>query len=442
LQNYLGSAHASDVNPLVQDWPGSDRSNQFMKTNPSAAAQRKPASVAECLVVPNDHFAGRAARMFEKIYGHGPRWAATAPGRVNLIGEHTDYNDGFVLPMTIGRKTLFLAEPTEDQEITLHSLTMGETARFSLRGGVDRGEPAWSNYVRGVIAGFQRLKTPLTGFHAVIDSDVPLGGGLSSSAALEVSAATLLEAISGQQLDPVEKALLCQQAEHEFAGVPCGIMDQFVSVLGRKDHLLLLDCRSRTTELVPMTDPAVAVLVINTNVRHKHAGGEYAQRRAQCEAAVQALKVQALRDLTLEQLKQTDVKLDPVIFRRARHVVTENERTLQAAQALRAGNWSALGKLMYESHRSMRDDYEVSCRELDEVVEIAQGLGVKGGVFGCRMTGGGFGGCAVALVKAGEVDPITRSFADGYERRTRNIATIFATRPAIGARILTAADFK
>jgi galactokinase len=413
-----------------------------MNQRRDAKSPAKLAFSAGPLTIPNAHFAGRAARMFEKIHGHGPRLAATAPGRVNLIGEHTDYNDGFVLPMTIERQTLFLGEPTDDQDVTLHSLTTGETASFSLRGGVQRGEPAWSNYVRGVVAGFQRLKIPLTGFNAVIDSDVPLGGGLSSSAALEVSAATLLEALTGRQLAPVEKALLCQQAEHEFAGVPCGIMDQFISVLGRKDHLLLLDCRSRSTELVPMSDPAVAVLVINTNVRHKHAGGEYAQRRAQCEAAARALKVQALRDVVVEKLEPAGTKLDPVIFRRARHVVTENARTLQAAQTLRAGNWSALGKLMYESHHSLRDDYEVSCPELDAVVEVAQGIGVKGGVFGCRMTGGGFGGCAVALVKAAEVERLSKLFMAGYERKTRNLPILFATRPASGARILTAADFK
>lgn len=393
-------------------------------------------------VVPNAHFAGRAARMFEKIYGHSPSLAATAPGRVNLIGEHTDYNEGFVLPMAIGRQTLLLGEPTQDSEVTLHSVTTGETAIFDVEGGVQRGEPAWSNYVRGVIAGFQRLKIPLTGFNAVIDSDVPLGGGLSSSAALEVAAATFLEAMSGRKLEPVQKALLCQQAEHEFAGVPCGIMDQFISVMGQEDHLLLLDCRSRATELVPMTDPSVAVLIINTNLRHKHAGGEYAQRRTQCEEAVSVLKVTALRDASIANLEQAKAKLDSVLFRRARHVITENERTLAAAASLRAGNWSALGKLMYASHDSLRDDYEVSCKELDVVVEIAQSLGTKAGVYGCRMTGGGFGGCAVALVKASEADRISKCFMDDYERKLRNIATTFATRPASGARILTATDFQ
>jgi galactokinase len=191
-----------------------------------------------------------------------------------------------------------------------------------------------------------------------------------------------------------------------------------------------------------MTDPAVAVLVINTNMRHKHAGGEYAQRRAQCEEAARVLQVRALRDVSWAQLEKVGPKLDPVIYRRARHVVTENERTLQAAKALRSGDWITLGQLMYASHDSLRDDYEVSCKELDVVVETAREAGLAGGVFGCRMTGGGFGGCAVALVKADEVDPIARHFAGAYERKTRDLATIFATRPASGSRILAPADFK
>jgi galactokinase len=418
------------------------RNHQLMKPRPAAPPPIKPATNADPLVIPNDHFASRAARLFEKIHGHAPRWAAVAPGRVNLIGEHTDYNDGFVLPMAIERQTILMADRADERQATFHSMTTGETASFSLRGGsIPRGEPAWSNYVRGVVAGFQQLNLPLGGFNAVIDSDVPLGGGLSSSAALEVSTATLLEAMTGHSLAPVAKALLCQKAEHDYAGVPCGIMDQFVSVMGKKDHLLLLDCRSRATELVPMSDPGLAVLIINTNVRHKLADGEYARRRAQCEAVAGALKVRTLRDVTLEKLHQAREKLDEVNYRRARHVLTENDRTLQAAEALRAGNWPALGKLMYESHASLRDDYELSCRELDAVVEIAQGIGTKGGVFGCRMTGGGFGGCAVALVKASVVEGVGKIFAEGYERKTRNIATLFATRPGNAARVLTAADF-
>jgi galactokinase len=214
-------------------------------------------------------------------------------------------------------------------------------------------------------------------------------------------------------------------------------MDQFTSILGRENHALLLDCRSRTTTLVAMANPEVTVLIINTNIRHKLAEGEYAKRRAQCEEAAKVLKVAALRDATLEALEAARGQLDPVVFRRARHVISENERTLQAARALQASDWAAVGRLMYASHASLRDDYAVSCPELDSVVEIAQGMGDGGGVVGCRMTGGGFGGCAVSLVKTDAVQRITRSLDAAYEKKTGRQATIFSSRPAAGARILT-----
>ena len=267
-------------------------------------------------------------------------------------------------------------------------------------------------------------------------STVPLGGGLSSSAALEVCTATLMEAATGKAIDPVEKALLAQKAEHEFAGVPCGIMDQFISALGREGNLLLLDCRTRQTELVPMSDPSVELLIVNTNVKHELGSGEYAKRRAECEAAARILGVASLRDATAQALESYRGKMDGVVFRRARHVIGEIERTVQAAEGIRASNWIAVGQLMYASHASLRDDYEVSCKELDAVVEIAESIGVAGGVYGCRMTGGGFGGCAVALVKAGSVAAITQKIAADYPKKTGLEATIFASRPAAGATII------
>jgi galactokinase len=383
-----------------------------------------------------DLMLGRTTELFTRCFGHAPRWVVAAPGRVNLIGEHTDYNDGFVLPMAIERYIVIAGGTTASQEVTLHSVTTGETATFSIRPKVDPGEPGWSNYVRGVIAGFPQPRKKLAGFNAVIESTLPYGGGLASSAALEVAAATLLEAMTGQALDPIEKALLCQRAEHDFAGVPCGIMDQFTSILARENHALLLDCRSRTTTPVPMTDPSVTVLIINTNIRHKLADSEYAKRRSQCEAAARVLKVAALRDATLGALEAARKKMDPVVFRRAHHVITENERTLLAAKGIRASDWAVVGRLMYASHASLRDDYAVSCPELDAVVEIAQGIGAAGGVIGCRMTGGGFGGCAVSLVKTDAVQRITRAIDGAYERKAGRQATIFSSRPAAGARIL------
>ncbi|MEI6785635.1 MAG: galactokinase, partial [Verrucomicrobiota bacterium] len=214
------------------------------------------------------------------------------------------------------------------------------------------------------------------------------------------------------------------------------IMDQFTSILAQKDHALLLDCRSRTTTPVAMTDPAVTVLIVNTNIRHKLAESEYAKRRSQCEAAARVLKVPALRDATTESLMAARRQMEPVVFRRARHVVSENERTLQAAQAIQASDWAKVGELMYASHRSLREDYEVSCPELDTVVEVAQEMGAAGGIIGCRMTGGGFGGCAVSLVQTEAVQRITRKLDDLYEKKTGRQTGIFSSRPAAGARVL------
>jgi galactokinase len=383
---------------------------------------------------------GLTAAQFAKAYGHPPQWVAAAPGRVNVIGEHTDYNDGFVLPMAIERYTVIAAAPSE-----------GGAPRARLRSTGNKGEPAvvdltkpvqpfpkgaWANYPAGVLAGFLARSIAPGGFDALIHSTVPTGGGLSSSAALEVATATLLEAITGQTLDPVEKALLCQQAEHQFPGVPCGIMDQFISVMGRKDHLLLLDCRSRRPELVPMNDSSVALLIVNTNVKHELGSGQYAKRRAQCEAAAKILGLSSLRDATSAALQQAKASMDDVIFRRARHVISEIERTPLAARLIGASDWSAAGQLMYASHSSLRSDYEVSCAELDAVVEIARGIGENGGVYGCRMTGGGFGGCAVALVKTDAVAAISNKIGADYKRRTGIEVTMFVSRPAAGAAVL------
>ncbi|MGO8675303.1 MAG: galactokinase [Limisphaerales bacterium] len=386
-----------------------------------------------------NELAAETAKSFEKAFGRQARWIAAAPGRVNVIGEHTDYNDGFVLPMAIDRYTIIAAASAAKgrKTIQLRSTQGGGAAVIDLSQPLKpASKGAWFNYPLGVIAGFLARGAKLGGFDAFIDSTVPLGGGLSSSAALEVSTATLLEAITGDKLDPVEKALLCQKAEHEYAGMPCGIMDQFISVMGKKDHLLLLDCRSRIPELVPMTDPSVALLITNTNVKHELTGGGYAKRRAQCEEAARMLGVASLRDATAEMLEGARGKLDPVVWRRACHVIGEIERTLHAAQGVRASNWPTVGQLMYASHFSLRDNYEVSCAELDAVVEIAQGIGSEGGVIGCRMTGGGFGGCAVALVRTEALPAISAAITSQYEKRTGIKPTLFVSRPAAGATLI------
>ncbi len=375
---------------------------------------------------------------FQKTYGRAPRWIAAAPGRVNVIGEHTDYNDGFVLPMAIEFYTIMAADKRPDgiNVITFRSTSQPDAATVDLSAPVKPAAPKWGNYPRGVVAGFLAHGAHLVGLDVLVHSTVPLGSGLSSSAALEVATATLLEAVTGKTIDPVEKALLAQKAEHDFAGVPCGIMDQFISALGREGHLLLLDCRTRKTELVPMSDPSVALLIINTNVKHELSGGEYAERRAQCEEAAAKLGVKSLRDVTAEQLENNKGKLSELVFRRARHVIGEIERTTHAAEGVRQNNWPTVGQFMYASHAALRDDYEVSCAELDAVVEIAEDIGYKGGIYGCRMTGGGFGGCCVALVKADCVESISKTIAAEYKKKTGIDATIFSSRPAAGATIL------
>jgi galactokinase len=385
-----------------------------------------------------EELAAHVAAEFQKHYGRPPRWIVAAPGRVNVIGEHTDYNDGFVLPMAIERHAVMAADLSQSSEISIYDSLLKKTARIEISKSVVKGEPKWSNYIRGVLAGFQNRGVKIPALDIVLSSTVPLGGGLSSSAALEVCTATLIEAATGGKIDPVEKALLCQKAEHEFACVPCGIMDQFISVMGRQNHLLLLDCRSRKTELVPMNDASVELLIANTNVKHELTGGGYARRREQCETATKILGVPALRDATAEMLESAKGKMDDVIFRRARHVIGEIERTVHAAEGVRNSNWPAVGNLMYTSHASLRDDYEVSCKELDAVVEIAESIGNKGGIYGCRMTGGGFGGCAVALVKTEIVEAISKKIAADYKRKTGIEATIFVSRPAAGATVIKA----
>lgn len=255
--------------------------------------------------------------------------------------------------------------------------------------------------------------------------------------------ATVLEPMAKVQLSQVEKALLCQKAEHEFAGVPCGIMDQFASTMGQRDHLLLLDCRSQQVQPVAMRDGDVRVLIINSNVKHELNSGEYATRRKQCEAAAKALGVASLRDATMAMLSESKAGLPEVVYRRARHVISEIARTLDTAAAIRSGDWSSVGKAMYESHASLRDDFEVSCEELDLLVELAQAVGrgemdsaLKGSVIGCRMTGGGFGGCVVCLVRSVHAERVAGVIAGQYRLRTGIEASHFTTRPAAGARLV------
>jgi galactokinase len=393
--------------------------------------------------------AAKAAARFEERTAQAPRWIAAAPGRVNIIGEHIDYSDGFVLPMGIERYTVVAAGPNDEIRMTndefqsnssfahVFSAATGEDAKISLSSPRKHEVPGhWSNYVAGVLAGCIAREMRPGGFQAVIESSVPVGGGLSSSAALEVATATLVEAMTGRSFEPVEKALLCQQAEHEFAGVPCGIMDQFASVMSRADHLMLLDCRSQKIEHIPFSDPGITVLIVNTNVKHELSGGEYAERRGQCESAARKLGVASLRDARTPQLQARRQHLEPVEFQRARHAVSEIGRTVAAAAAVKAGNWPEVGKLMYASHDSLKNDYEVSCEELDLLVDLAREIGPEGGVIGSRMTGGGFGGCTVSLVETAKVDGVVERLAGRYREKTGIEAGVLTSRPARGAHVI------
>lgn len=390
--------------------------------------------------LPLAELARRAATTFQERFGRPASLVVAAPGRVNIIGEHTDYNDGFVLPMAIDRYTVLAGDIREVgrnlRTARIYSSTLDEEQAICLAGEHSGPLPIWAKYIRGVFdaAAEHGLVPPV--FDAVIDSTVPLGGGLSSSAALEVATATFIEELAGDRLDPKTKALLCQQAEHRGAGVPCGIMDQFSSVLCEAGHLMLLDCRDQEARMVPLSDPSVTVLIINSNVKHELTGGEYAERRQQCEAAAKILQVPSLREATFEGLEKNRENLDDVHFRRARHVIGEIERTIQAAEAIAAGDWEKVGSLMYGSHDSLRDDYEVSCVELDALVGAARTLGSDLGVIGSRMTGGGFGGSTVSLVRTDRAGKVAETICSAYRQQTGIEATAFITLPARGAHVI------
>jgi galactokinase len=379
-----------------------------------------------------------AGALLQQRWGQPPAWLAAAPGRVNLIGEHTDYNDGFVLPMAIDRHVVIAAAPPATPgrpRLRLYSRELDGEVEVRLDGPVLPSGPAWANYVRGVLDGFLRRGAALPSLDAVVVSDLPLGGGLSSSAALEVAAATALEAASGWTLSPAEKALLCQEAEQRFAGVPCGIMDQLASTMGDRAGALLVDCQSGAVRAVPLPDAEAAVLVSNSQVQHALGDGAYARRRAECTEAARRLGVLSLRAADEAVVAAERDRLGDPFFRRARHVTSENARTLAAAEALAAGDHRAAGRLMYESHRSLRDDYEVSCHELDVLVDIAREMGEAGGVWGARLTGGGFGGCTITLVRTDQAALVAATLSREYHRRTGRSTSPFLVRPAQGAHL-------
>jgi len=356
---------------------------------------------------------------FESRFGRPAAWAAQAPGRVNLIGEHTDYNQGFVLPIAIDRRTVVAAAPSEREVSTLVAVNLDREVEIDLTRPlqpIPRDDPgAFANYLLGVIHEFSDRGAGPINLDLAVISDVPIGAGLSSSASVEVAMATLLEQALAVALAPVEKALLCQRAEHAFPGTPCGIMDMYIAAAAVADHALLIDCRSNDAQAVRLP-PAheLTLLVVDTGAKHDLAAGAYAERRVTCERAASKLGVGSLRDATPSML--ADASLDEVERKRATHVVLENVRTLLAASALEAGQPDEFCRRLFESHASLRDLYEVSCPELDAVVDAVETLAKRTGdpLLGARMTGGGFGGCAVVCCPPAIPDRVAEVIAGHF----------------------------
>jgi len=380
----------------------------------------------------------RQKKTFVELFGAVPQ-IFSAPGRINLIGEHTDYNDGFVMPAAIDFHTWVAIARRHDRRVVIHSEEWKETAEFDLDDPGSSPRHHWTDYIRGVALQLRAAGRQLNGCNLLIHSDVPMGAGLSSSAALEVASALSFLHVSDDEvgnstIDRIRIAKLCQRAENETVGARCGIMDQFASANGRAGHALLLDCRSLDFKLLPLPGN-VSLVICNTMIPHRNASGEYNARRSQCEEGVRLYAanipgIRALRDVTVDQLARYKQDLPETIFRRCRHVVTENERTKSAGEALESGDLERFGELMYESHRSLRDDYEVSCDELDLMVELASALP---GIYGARMTGGGFGGCTINLVHRNMTEEFKDAIAAQYENKTGIRPQIYVSSAADGA---------
>ena len=379
---------------------------------------------------------------FKALFGAAAK-VFRAPGRVNLIGEHTDYNDGFVMPAAIGFSCWVAIVPRDDHNLVIHSENFADSVEVNLDHDMPAPSGKWRDYPLGVAWVLQQAGHNLRGANLLIHGEVPLGAGLSSSAALEVSTGLALLDNSGYQVERTRLALLCQRAENEFVGARCGIMDQFISCHGQAGHGLMLDCRSLDFQLIPIPS-GVNLVICNTMVKHEHGSGEYNVRRAECEEGVRELAkvlpgIRALRDVGLAQLEQNRDRLREVVYRRCRHVVTENDRVRTAALALQNGAIQPLSKLMADSHRSLRDDYEVSCAELDLMVKLAS---QQKGVYGARMTGGGFGGCTINLVRAENTSEFQLSVSKGYHSATGRHPEIYVCEAAQGAEMIATAGEK
>jgi galactokinase len=373
---------------------------------------------------------------FGSIFAEIAQVYASAPGRINLIGEHTDYNEGFVLPMAIEQRTYVAARPMYGDLVRVKSVGFDKIEEFCIRRPLTK-TGGWIDYVSGVTDQFVRSGRTVDGFWAIYMGEVPIGLGLSSSAALEVATALLLSEMFGHPLKPEETALLTRTAEAEFVGVRCGVMDQMTSLLAKEGNALFIDCRDLSYEHIPLALKDAVFAAVDTKVTRELGAGAYNDRRAECEEAAAALKktnpkASALRDAGPADLEKIKGAVSETVFRRARHVVTENERVLKAKEFLKKGALSDFGALMYESHASLKDDYEVSCKELDAVVEAAR---KTAGVFGARMTGGGFGGCAVALVERSALPAFTEAVTAAFAEKEWEAPTVFEVKPSAGATV-------
>ena len=382
---------------------------------------------------------------FKRQFGKEPEYVIRAPGRVNLIGEHTDYNDGFVFPVAIDREMIIAATPKADRkDLNVHVYSMDYDASdiFSLDKIAKSPAEPWSDYMRGMLSIWQACAFKVRAFEAVLSGNVPQGAGLSSSAAYEVAVGTLVNEMMATGISPKQLATLAQKAENRFIGVQCGIMDQFISAMGREDAALLIDCRTLASRAVPLRlkERGLAIVITHSGVKRGLVDSAYNDRRKECEEAVAILakklkrpEMKALRDVTLAELKKQEKALGEVVFKRARHVVSENERVLEAVEALGRGDLKAMGKLMYESHDSLRDDFEVSCPELDTFVRLAKGFK---DTIGARMTGAGFGGCTVALMPEAAVAAFEAAVLPAYEKETGLKPTLWVCKAAQGASVL------
>jgi galactokinase len=376
----------------------------------------------------------KATSAFENRFGQSPEVIVRAPGRINILGGHTDYNDGYVLPVALDRAAWIAASPLSENQADLYAADLDGEANFSLD-AIPAADGSWADYPRGVAWALQERELKLRGLQAVLTSSVPVGSGLSSSAAIEVAFAYTWQVLSGFGLSRRELALVCQRGENAYVGVNCGILDQMSSTLGTKDHAVLLDCRTLEAQLVPLPDKA-AIVVADSKVRRQLASSEYNVRRAQCEQAVEILGehlpgISALRDVSPEELERLKGHLPELVYRRAHHVVTDNARVLQAAQALKKGDLDTVGKLMKACHISLRDDYEVSSAELDALAGAAWEVE---GCYGARLTGAGFGGCTVALVATDAVPEFVAHVAAAYEAAFSRQPDVYACHSADGVK--------